>query len=76
MTKWLSPEEAAHYEAIADSIDGTEVDTLLSVAGIVTSRIRQSKAEIKATETACEKMAADLPPEPMQSQLDDAEQKP
>jgi hypothetical protein len=74
VTKWLSSEEAERYTAIAGEIqESTEVDVLLGVAAAVGAKVRQSKAEIKATETGCEKMAADLSPEPVQSQLDAAE---
>lgn len=74
VTKWLSSEEAERYTAIAGEVQAsTEVDVLLGVAAAVGAKVRQAKAEIKATETGCEKMAADLSPEPVQSQLDAAE---
>ena len=72
--RMLPAELRSAYGAVADTKTGTEVDRLLAVLETAKSRVRTAKQEAEAAEATKARMSSNLPPEPMDSDLRDAEE--
>ena len=62
------------YEILAGTKTGTEVDRLLAVLEAAKARVRTAKQEAEAAEATKARMSANLLPEPLDSDLRDAEE--